>query len=135
MKIAFPVYYGIDGRLPGKKAARTYSFREFLEVDIQELSEEQAPVACVWSPGAERREYEDRPYQTNNGQFDDQGNQVTRWYDGRHWKRILLSECAGDTYRIAGLPPLDQRLASEMLLKGCALGTMGVSCDCDFSRP
>ncbi|MBY3157325.1 hypothetical protein HFO56_33915 [Rhizobium laguerreae] len=30
MKIVFPLFCGITGRLPGKRAARTYAFRELM---------------------------------------------------------------------------------------------------------
>jgi hypothetical protein len=61
--------YRIKGRLPGKRAASNYSFREFVSVDIAELSPEEAPISCVWSPGVERRAYVNRPFKSNNGIF------------------------------------------------------------------
>jgi hypothetical protein len=134
MRINFPVYYGIDGRLPGKKASRTYGFREFTVIDIPDVASEQAPVSCVWSPGTESRPHTDRPFWTNQGISDNNGNQITRWYDGRHWRRILLAECAGDVYRQPGLPPLDQVLAIETLMQGCAQGVMGVFCDWTWTQ-
>ncbi len=116
MRIDFPVYYGIDGRLPGKRASRTYGFKEYTTIEIPEVSAEDAPVSCVWSPGSEVRPYQERVDDTNNGIFDPNGNQTTRWYGGQHWRRLLLSECAGRDYsRQPGLPPIDLRSLNYLL--------------------
>ncbi|MCV9964192.1 hypothetical protein OIU34_20110 [Pararhizobium sp. BT-229] len=126
MIIDFPVYYGIDGRLPGKRAARTYGFKEYTTVEIPEVSAHDAPVSCVWSPGPEVRVHEERVNDTNNGMFDQNGNQMTRWYGGRHWRRLLLSECPGLRFRRPGLPPIDQGSLTFLLEDKSAQKPLGV---------
>jgi hypothetical protein len=127
MRLECPVYYSIDGRLTGKKLSRTYAFREFVAIEISDLSTEDAPVSCVWSPGFEDRPYAERPYITDNGIADLNGNQTTRWYDGRHWKRILTGDCAGRQFRRPG-PALNSELALKKLLAGDAQTALGVEC-------
>ncbi|MCV9964193.1 hypothetical protein OIU34_20115 [Pararhizobium sp. BT-229] len=93
MKIVFPLFYSITGRLPGKRQARSYSYRELVEVDIREVSSEDAPVACVWRPNKELRHPADEIVPlTNHGKSGPGGTQFTRWHDGRHWKRMIMSD-------------------------------------------
>lgn len=93
MKIVFPLFYSVTGRLPGKRQSRSYSYRELVEVDIREVSPEDAPLACVWRPNKELRyPAEEIVPLTNHGKSGPGGTQFTRWHDERHWKRMLMSD-------------------------------------------
>ncbi len=93
MKIAFPLFYSVTGRLPGKRQSRSYSFREMVEVDIREVSSEAAPIACVWRPNRELRfPPEEIIPLANHGKSGPGGTQFTRWHDDRHWKRMIMSD-------------------------------------------
>jgi hypothetical protein len=91
MKIVFPLYYGMTGRLPGKKHAHTYAYRELIEVNIREVSAEEAPIACMWKPNPEVI-YNADNYLTNHGKSGPGGLQFTRWHENRHWKRMIMAD-------------------------------------------
>lgn len=129
MKIAFPLFYSITGQLPGKRQSRSYSYREFVEVEIREVSSVDAPVACVWRPNAElRRPTEEFVPLTNHGRSGPGGTQFTRWHDGRHWKRMIMSD--GRLMHTATMNDLELDLVQfqAMLSKGKIQQAIDVMC-------
>ncbi|MCS4088444.1 hypothetical protein [Rhizobium sp. BK176] len=126
MKIVFPLYYGITGRLPGKKQARSYAYRERIEVEIREVSTEEAPIACRWRPNTDHRHDPD-DVRTNHGRSGPDLTQFTRWHENKHWKRMIMAD--GELrHPPMRSPELDRTQFQSMLNSGRIQFKLGVKC-------
>jgi hypothetical protein len=126
VKIVFPLYYGITGRLPGKKASRSYAYRELIEVEIREVSAEEAPIACRWRPNTDHRPYPEEGG-TNHGRCGPDLMQFTRWHENRHWKRMIMAD-GQLRHPSMGSPVLDQVQFQAMLNNGSIQSTLDIRC-------
>lgn len=119
MQFTFDVGYAIQGRPPARKQFRRYRFVERVGVEIPEISSDEAPIAVEWHVPTELKIFnrgDDR--MLASGGYD--GKQFTRWYDGRHWLR-LVERHASTAYSppIEGTPELTlPKLMSAMESNG-----------------
>jgi hypothetical protein len=88
MRLHLPIHYTVTGRLPGKRTTRGYKFHEVTEVEIADIEPSFAPVAVSWAVNTDtgRSTHMREP---RLGMAGPDGGQHTRWYDGRHWVRLL----------------------------------------------
>lgn len=88
MQFTFNVGYAIQGRPPARKQIRRYRFVERVAVEIPEISSDEAPIAVEWRVPTELKTFnrgDDRRLVSGGND----GKQFTRWYDGRHWLRLV----------------------------------------------
>ncbi|MCS4089635.1 hypothetical protein [Rhizobium sp. BK176] len=90
--ILFPVTYRISGRLHGRQQARTYLFAEAVEASITDVSPEDAPVAVSWKVPVVKDSRITPWEQSHMWAFDTERQQHTRFFDGRHWLRVLSEQ-------------------------------------------
>jgi hypothetical protein len=127
MRFTVPITYDVKGRLNDKKRSAHYSFTEHVSVDIPEIDPADAPVSCIWSPSSSPDlETELWHHQANERWCDTDGNHMTRWYDGRHWKRLLLSDCAKNDWNDTHQPPLTPSMLADELASGHGQRAIGV---------
>lgn len=87
MRFTFPVSYRLEGRKPGKRVFRPYRFHETVSIEVPEITGAEAPVAVAWPCAGvpERRKVKD----WSIGCGDADGMQLTRWFGGCHWLRLV----------------------------------------------
>lgn len=89
--IYFPVTYTIHGHLTGRQQPRSYLFAEMAEASITDVAPEDAPVAVSWKVPISSRDITPWPLR-RMWAFDTDQRQHTRFYDGRHWLRVLADQ-------------------------------------------
>jgi hypothetical protein len=87
MKTSFPMYYSVYGRLTGRTMQKTYHFAETVELELEEVSEAEAPLAVSWAC-SQTLSPMCRHLDPNMSTAGEDGRQHTRYHDGRHWLRI-----------------------------------------------
>jgi hypothetical protein len=85
MHIRIPVAYIIRGTIG--RTQRTYRFAETVTVEIAETNAEEAPIAVSWPAHTDLSDYRAFGY-AHLGHGGEDGLQLTRWYNGRHWLRL-----------------------------------------------
>jgi hypothetical protein len=89
--ICFPVTYNIHGFLLRRQQPRSYLFAEMAEVSITEVAPQDAPVAVSWKVPISSRNI--TPWELRRmWAFDTDQRQHTRFYEGRHWLRVLADQ-------------------------------------------
>ena len=106
MRLTFPIGYDLKGRRPGKRVFRPYRYSELVSVDIPEVDASDAPIAVEWEPPrGQVGVYDDRDL----GCHGETGTQFTRWYEGRHWLRLVEGHAAA-----IGTPQGHRELTPDM---------------------
>lgn len=100
MLMRMPVGYTIRGTIG--RTQRTWKFQERPMIEIAEVTSEEAPVAVSWPAHTDLTAHGRLKYNFL-GQGGEDGLQLTRWYNGRHWLR--LTEGSTEQYGEAGRTP------------------------------
>lgn len=108
MKITVPVGYNAKVKAPRKVNAVLEFFFEWKDIEIQDVSDEDAPIAAQWKDDRaflkEHLAFHDfRTYQQTRLVADD-GTDHTRWYNGAHWwpvlSRLDYNDYESSAYRV-----------------------------------
>jgi hypothetical protein len=103
----FPLTYVISGRLPGKAASHPYRYAETVELDVREIAPEIAPVAVSWNVAPTPSFQGETTFQHVAFSLSGlDGGQHTRWFEGRHWQRMLHGHTADPRASSYGVSPL-----------------------------
>ena len=126
MRLDFEIGYDLRGRRPGKSSHRPLRFAEPASVVIREVGSLDAPIAVEW--GVRRWS----PAHTGNRDrhayaCDDRGRQFTRFYEGRHYLRLVEAhmEFEGRTYQEEARD-LTAATALEALRQGRGFDCLGL---------
>lgn len=135
MIVDFPVYFAVVGRKYGKRNFLRYGFVEHSREEIRDVYEREAPIAVTWRSPSMLGTPDILSRESTLGKSDPDGQQMTRWFEGRHWKRLLLGDIDGIDHRQRErLPPLDASTFERALEGGHAYAAVGLPADPDMAR-
>lgn len=86
--VPFPMSYNIHGRLPGRVIPRSYIFAEMVDVQVEDVAPEDAPIAVSWKVPLLRNVITSAEYRSMWA-YDGAQRQHTVFYEGRHWVQVL----------------------------------------------
>jgi hypothetical protein len=122
--------YRITGRMTGRVATRAYSFRERADFDVPCVNPDDAPVAAEWD--IDTLFYKDKLRHPADSAVEASGQdrkQHTRFYQGRHWKRLTEGHVRGvagqhadlgfdEFVRLGSSSGLDNLMGTKTAFKG-----------------
>jgi hypothetical protein len=80
MLIKAPISYSVTGRMPGRSRANAYGFFEYLDIELREIDEDEAPIAMSWFSDLEEKDIRLASGRYRNFR-DADGMQHTRWFE------------------------------------------------------
>lgn len=127
MLVDFPLFYTIVGRKPGRRNALSYRVHEYTSLEVREVDGTDAPIAAVWSQPSHGLPWKVAGQRTNQGKSDPDGRQMTRWFEGKHWKRALVADTSHiDPLKKMRLPVLDMTTFQRLLPTGRVHRALGI---------
>jgi hypothetical protein len=105
MLIKAPISYSVTGRMPGRSRANAYGFFEYLDIELREIDEDEAPIAMSWFSDLEEKDIRLASGRYRNFR-DADGMQHTRWFEGSHWLRIMDGYLSGSRVHFGVSTPL-----------------------------
>ena len=93
-KIQFEYGFDIRGRKVGNRVSTTTRFKEPVELEIREVASIEAPIAVIWN-ARKKIHPSATSYDRELLCADKSGQMHTKWYEGRHWLRLVKSHSGG----------------------------------------